>query len=94
MPWKERSVLDERIRFVIRHKDGECLAALCREFGEKAIPSLKKSILLGNRCCAESWVTMEQMHRVQLFSFVLDVLEHKHKEKKIRCVPIEIYAWR
>lgn len=25
--------MDERIRFVIRHKDGECFAARCREFG-------------------------------------------------------------
>ena len=33
MPWKERSVMDERIRFVIRQKDGESMASLCREFG-------------------------------------------------------------
>src|SRR6185312_9904030 len=32
MPWKESSVMDERIRFVIRLKDGESMAALCREF--------------------------------------------------------------
>ena len=32
MPWKESSVIDERMRFVIRHKDGETMAALCREF--------------------------------------------------------------
>ena len=32
MPWKESSVIDERIRFVIRLKDGESMAALCREF--------------------------------------------------------------
>src|ERR1700683_5253135 len=32
MPWKESSVMDERIRFVIRLKDGEGMAALCREF--------------------------------------------------------------
>ena len=32
MPWKESSVMDERIRFVIRLKDGERMAALCREF--------------------------------------------------------------
>ena len=31
MPWKERSVMDERIRFVIRLKDGESMASLCRE---------------------------------------------------------------
>src|SRR5208283_1060175 len=33
MPWKERSVMDERMRFVIRLKDGEAMASLCREFG-------------------------------------------------------------
>jgi transposase InsO family protein len=32
MPWKESSVMDQRIRFVIRLKDGESMAALCREF--------------------------------------------------------------
>ncbi len=33
MPWKENSVMDERMRFVIRLKDGESMAMLCREFG-------------------------------------------------------------
>src|SRR5438105_6148508 len=33
MPWKESSVMDERMRFVIRLKDGESMAGLCREFG-------------------------------------------------------------
>jgi hypothetical protein len=33
MPWKESSVMDERMRFVIRLKDGETIASLCREFG-------------------------------------------------------------
>jgi transposase InsO family protein len=33
MPWKESSVMDERMRFVVRLKDGESMAALCREFG-------------------------------------------------------------
>jgi hypothetical protein len=33
MPWKESSVMDERMRFVIRLKDGESMACLCREFG-------------------------------------------------------------
>src|SRR5579862_7580912 len=32
MPWKESSVMDERIRFVIRLKDGESMTGLCREF--------------------------------------------------------------
>jgi transposase len=33
MPWKESSVMDERMRFVVRHKEGESMAQLCREFG-------------------------------------------------------------
>ena len=33
MPWKERSVMDERMRFVIRLKDGESMASVCREYG-------------------------------------------------------------
>src|SRR3954466_7538048 len=33
MPWKECSVMDERMRFVIRLQDGESMASLCREFG-------------------------------------------------------------
>lgn len=28
MPWKERSVMDERMRFVIRLKDGKCISRL------------------------------------------------------------------
>ncbi len=33
MPWKESSVMDERMRFVIWLKDGESMATPCREFG-------------------------------------------------------------
>jgi hypothetical protein len=33
MPWKERSIVEERMRFVLRLKDGESMAWLCREFG-------------------------------------------------------------
>jgi hypothetical protein len=33
MPWKDSSVMDERMRFVIRLKDGESMAFLCREYG-------------------------------------------------------------
>src|ERR671915_973591 len=33
MPWRKCSVMDERMRFVIRLKDGETMASLCREFG-------------------------------------------------------------
>ncbi len=33
MPWKERSVMDERLRFVARLLEGEEMSFLCREFG-------------------------------------------------------------
>jgi transposase len=33
MPWKECSVMDERLQFVARRLAGEPLAELCREFG-------------------------------------------------------------
>jgi transposase InsO family protein len=33
MPWKESSVMDERLRFVGRLLDGEAMTDVCREFG-------------------------------------------------------------
>ena len=33
MPWKECSVMDERVRFVGRVLDGEAMSDVCREFG-------------------------------------------------------------
>jgi transposase InsO family protein len=33
MPWKESSVMDERLRFVARRLEGEPMSLLCREFG-------------------------------------------------------------
>jgi transposase InsO family protein len=33
MPWKECSVMDERLQFVARRLAGEVMAELCREFG-------------------------------------------------------------
>ena len=33
MPWKECSVMDERLRFVARRLVGEPMAELCTEFG-------------------------------------------------------------
>ena len=37
MPWKERSVMDERMRFVIRLKDGETMgnSISCGAFEER-----------------------------------------------------------
>ena len=33
MPWKESSVMDERLRFVARLLDGEQMSLVRREFG-------------------------------------------------------------
>src|SRR6476469_7431215 len=33
MPWKETSVMEERLRFVARLLDGESMTYVCREFG-------------------------------------------------------------
>jgi hypothetical protein len=33
MPWKECSVMDERLRFVARLLDGEAMSEVCRAFG-------------------------------------------------------------
>ena len=33
MPWKESSVMEERLRFVARLLDGEGMSSVCREFG-------------------------------------------------------------
>ena len=33
MPWKESSVMDERLRFVARLLEGEAMTDVCREFG-------------------------------------------------------------
>ena len=33
MPWKESSVMEERLRFVARLLDGEPMTDMCREFG-------------------------------------------------------------
>ena len=33
MPWKDSSVMEERLRFVARLLDGEGMSTVCREFG-------------------------------------------------------------
>ena len=32
MPWKERSVVEKRVEFVLRRDAGESMSDLCREF--------------------------------------------------------------
>ena len=33
MPWKESSLMDERVCFISRLNDGESMTSLCKEFG-------------------------------------------------------------
>jgi transposase InsO family protein len=33
MPWRESTIMEERLRFVARRLEGESMTALCREFG-------------------------------------------------------------
>ena len=33
MPWKESDPMSERMRFVLRHEEGERMTDLCLEFG-------------------------------------------------------------
>src|SRR6476660_9391062 len=37
MPRKERSIVEERMRFVLRPRDGESMASLCRELGVSGV---------------------------------------------------------
>ena len=41
MPWKERSIVEERMRFVLRLRDGESMASLCREFDISRVTGYK-----------------------------------------------------
>jgi hypothetical protein len=38
MPWKERSIVEERMRFVLRLQDGESMSSLCRESASPGLP--------------------------------------------------------
>jgi len=53
MPWKECSVMDERLRFVAKLLDGESMSEVCREFGSPvpavastAMWNLRKELIL------------------------------------------------
>jgi transposase-like protein len=48
MPWKECSVMDERLQFVARRLAGEPMAELCREFGISRKTGYKSSIVIRN----------------------------------------------
>ena len=41
MPWKERSVMDERMKFIGSILSGEKMASLCREFGISRVTGYK-----------------------------------------------------
>jgi len=53
MPWKECSVMDGRMRFIVRLKEGESMASLCREFC-KALSG--QDCILSGSCSANVWL--------------------------------------
>jgi transposase-like protein len=44
MPWKECSVMDERLRFVAQLLDGEAMSEVCRAFGISRKTGYKGSV--------------------------------------------------
>jgi hypothetical protein len=52
MPWKECHVVDERIRFVRRHLDGESMTGLCEEFGISRKTGYRSSSAISRLGCA------------------------------------------
>jgi hypothetical protein len=53
MPWKESSVMDERLRFVASLLDGQQMSPLCREFRHLAQDRIQDFRAL-QRLCARS----------------------------------------
>jgi len=51
MPWKECSVMDERLQFVARRLAGEPMAELCSEFGISRKTGYKILIVIRNAAC-------------------------------------------
>ncbi len=41
MPWKETSVMNERMKFISRLLSGEKMSPLCREFGVSRVTGYK-----------------------------------------------------
>ena len=39
--FEQRSIVEERMRFVLRLKDGESMASVCREFGISRVTGYK-----------------------------------------------------
>ena len=59
MPWKESSVMEERLRFVARLLEGEAMSDLCREFGI----SRKTGYKIFNRYKQHGLVALEDRSR-------------------------------
>ena len=41
MPWKERSIVEERMRFVLRLRDGESMASCVASSASPGLPDIK-----------------------------------------------------
>jgi len=46
MPWRETSVMEERLRFIARLLEGEGMSDVCREFGISRKTGYKISIAI------------------------------------------------
>ena len=55
MPWKECSVMDERLRFVAKLLDGESMSEECREFPRQRARGtpLSAGVAPNELCCAD-----------------------------------------
>jgi len=64
MPWKECSVMDERVRFVGRLLDGEKTVALCREFACRCVQYLLPKRRLDSPCLVDRGALRLSNHRL------------------------------
>ena len=62
MPWKECNVVEEGLRFIARHLDGEKMAGLCREFGIARKTGYKVSNSLDSRLATP--VSRQRLHDI------------------------------
>jgi len=82
VPWKESSVsvIDERMRFVIRFKDGETMASLCRILKKAlGLPAEARAALAG------SLLDRLDEHPLELFrknmSVSRPIVRHIHRDQ-------------
>ena len=86
MPWKECSVLDERLKFVARRLEGEAMADVCREFGISRKTGYK--IFERYQECGIHWLVSFMQFDLGYFDLetrVLEPLENPLGQKRYPC---------